>query len=380
MNLPTTAAAAVASKGQTCTVEEIPVPSELRGGALVQVEVAAVCGTDRSHLRDDAFFDDRGRVILGHENVGRVLAIDPAGAARWGVEAGTRVIVEETIPCGACGQCRDGAGHRCPATDFRNPDALRYGRTAIDVWPGLWGGFSEILYVHPRATLHTVPEELPGHVAAFFNPVANGLRWLIDVAGTRPGDEVLVIGPGSHGLGCVLAAAALKTRVTIAGVAGDESRLADGQRLGASSTVRIDAPDAHERIIDATRGGPDVVIDLAPGATEPLELAVKVARVGGRLILAGHKGDQTAALDTDEILRKELNLHGVRGPNRRAIDSSIAVLAAHQDAVGSMTTRRVGLDGVCAALLATSRDQPAAHVVVEPATTTQTNHQEDGQP
>lgn len=369
-----TCLAAVTRKGQRCAVEELPVPTDLAGGALVQVEAAAVCGTDWAHYTDDAFWD-RGAVVLGHENVGRVVAVDPS-ASSWGVSIGDRVVVEETLPCGLCVQCRDGHGHRCPATDFRNPGALRYGRTPIDVWPGLWGGFAELLYVHPRAGLHRVPDGLDPHVAAFSNPVANGLRWITRVAALGYGEHVVVIGPGAHGLGSVLAARAAGAGQVIAvGLAADSRRLRDAELLGADLTLRADEDDVAGQVLEATRGwGADVVVDLTPGSAEAVELAVQVAAVGGRILLAGHKGHRPVDLDADEVLRKELCLFGVRGPDRRGISASLQVLERHADRVAALHTVTFPLTLVDDAIRLVGRQTGAgaSHVIVDPRDTTTT--------
>lgn len=364
---PTTTAAAVISAGRRCNVEHLPLPEDLRGGALVAIEAAAVCGTDRAHYQDEQFWQ-RGSVVLGHENVGRVLAIDDAARKRWGVTIDDRVVVEETIPCGQCRDCRDGQAHRCPATDFRTPGALRYGRTPVDVWPGLWGGFAEHLYIHPRSWLHPVPEALDPHVAAFANPVANGLRWLGEVANVHPDETVLIIGPGSHGLGCVLAARSLGCDVLAAGTEGDDSRLQDARTLGARATFRTDGPDCLARCRELTRGrGPDVVVDLAPSATNTVSLAVGCVAVGGRVLLAGHKRGRTAGVDVDEVLRKEASLHGVRGPNRRSLAGAVRVLSDHTDQVRRINTQVWGLADVKRALDAPPAGTEApSHVIVDP--------------
>ena len=369
MTLPRSCLAAVASKGQRCTVQELPVPADLAGGALVTMEAAAVCGSDWGHYTDDAFWE-RGPLILGHENVGRLIAVDPAFAQA--VAVGQRVVVEEMVPCGVCAACRDGHAHRCPATDFRTPGALRYGRTPVDVWPGLWGGFAELLYVHPRTVVHPVPDTLDSHVAAFANPVANGLRWIDQVAGLGHGEHVLVIGPGAHGLGCVLAArAAGAGRVIAAGLETDAQRLRDAEVLGADLTVRADRDDAVEQVLAATAGhGVDVVVDLAPRTGASVALAIAAAAVGGRVVLAGHKGGVPVGVDVEEVLRKELSLHGVRGPNRRATSAALQVLQRHAAQVAQMRTRELPLSLVDDALRTVGRQAgpEASHVVVDPRT------------
>lgn len=368
MTLPSTSRAAVSRGVGHCTVEALPLPDDLCGGALVEVEAAAVCGTDWAHYTDPGFFE-RGPVVLGHETVGRVVAIDDRYPFD-GIALDDRVVVEETVPCGTCADCRDGASHRCTATDFRTPGALRYGRTPIDRAPGLWGGFSEFLYVHPRTGLHRVPDELPPHVAAFSNPVANGLRWIGDVARLRAAESVLVIGPGAHGLGGVLAARALGAGfVAVAGLSDDGVRLADARGLGAELALCSDRDDVVEATAEATGGrGIDVIVDLAPRSATTVDMAVRAAARGARILLAGHKGTDGARLDVDGVLRKEAILLGVRGPSHRSIAAAVDVLMRHREHVGALTTETCPLKDVDHALRLVGREvgPVVSHVIVDP--------------
>ena len=361
------ARAVVCRGARQCAVEELPVPGDLAGGALVKVEAAAVCGSDWEHYTDPRFFE-RGAVVLGHENVGRIVAIDAAYPASH-VAVGDRVIVEEFVPCGNCAACQEGASGRCPATDFRRPGTLRYGRTPIDRGPGLWGGFSELLYVHPRTRMHRVPEGLDPHVAAFANPVANGLRWLGEVAGLRAAQHVLVIGPGAHGLGTALAARALgASLVAVVGLDRDAVRLADAKQLGADVTLRADADDVQRELREATSGhGVDIVVDLTPGSTDTVELAVRVTAPGGRVLLAGHKG-RPGPVTVDEVARKELALLGVRGPTSRSIAASVDVLSRYAHRVADLATASCSLDEAERALRLVGREigPEVSHVVVDP--------------
>lgn len=365
--IPTTCRAAVATT-DGIDIREVPVPSELRGGALVAVEGAAVCGSDWGHFTDGSFFE-RGALILGHENVGRVVAVDDG--APWAVHLGQRVVVEEFVPCGHCSACHDGRIHVCPATDWRRDGSLRYGRTPLQVWPGLWGGFSELLYVHPATALHPLPDHLPTVVASFATPVANALRWLHDVAALRPGESVLIIGPGAHGLGCVLAARlAGAATIGVAGTERDTQRLVDAQRLGADTAATV-GPDRSlsAAVGDTFATGADVIIDLTPAAASVLEEAVALAAPAGRIVVAGHKQGAASAIAADTLLGKELSLLGVRGSTRWS-------MAAGLELLGRCVDRVAGVEALCLPLEATQQglqivgrtDEPeTSRVIITPA-------------
>ncbi len=43
------------------------------------------------------------------------------------------------------------------------------------------------------------------HIAVMFNPLGAGFRWAVEMPNTRPGDTVVILGPGQRGLACVIA-------------------------------------------------------------------------------------------------------------------------------------------------------------------------------
>ena len=89
-----------------------PSPAVAPDAALIDVELCGVCGTDLKYAS--------GRIaapypiILGHEVVGRVAAIGAVAAGRHGLAVGDRVLVESSIPCWHCPECRSGAYRLCP--------------------------------------------------------------------------------------------------------------------------------------------------------------------------------------------------------------------------------------------------------------------------
>src|SRR5574341_1690371 len=151
-----TVPAAVTPAPLRTELRRLPVPEIGADDGLLQVEACGLCGTDWD------FYTRRrgahlGPLILGHEIVGRIVAVGDAAAARWKVTVGERIAVEEFLPCGQCEFCRSGRPALCRETDSRSERFLRYGATPVDVPPALWGGFSEMLYLHPHALVHRVP-------------------------------------------------------------------------------------------------------------------------------------------------------------------------------------------------------------------------------
>jgi threonine dehydrogenase-like Zn-dependent dehydrogenase len=322
----------------------VPVPGELAGGGLGRVLAAGVCGSDLSLFRGGPIASRVWPHILGHETVVRVERSSLALAERWGVAPGDRVFVEEFIPCGWCEMCRSGRYRTCPRTDFRSERFLRYGRTSLNTGPGLWGGFSEYLYLHPDARLHPVPGDVAAERAVLATPIANGLRWVGTTAEAQFDDTVVVLGPGAHGLGCVVAAQEAGARqVILIGLSTDAARLAVGTSLGASAVARSDADDVEEEVRQRTDGhGAQVVIE-ATGAPEAAGLAVRLARHGGRVVLAGGANTPATDFPIDVIGRREVRVLGVRGHDGRDISRALRLLGSGRYEVDAMTAAPVSL-------------------------------------
>jgi threonine dehydrogenase-like Zn-dependent dehydrogenase len=243
LDLPATVTAAVAVEPSRTAMFDLPVPAVGSDDGLLRVEVAGVCGTDWEIYERRSRGRGLGPLILGHENVGTIAAVGEAAARRWGVAVGDRVAVEEFLPCGHCRMCRSGHYRLCRATDSRGTASfLRYGSTPVDRAPGLWGGFSPVLYLHPDSVVYRLPDGLDADLAALFVPISNGIRWVVQEGGGELGQAVVIQGPGQHGLGCVVAAKeAGMAPIVVSGLAVDAERLAVARELGADVTVRSTA-------------------------------------------------------------------------------------------------------------------------------------------
>ncbi|MGH2737005.1 MAG: zinc-dependent alcohol dehydrogenase [Actinomycetota bacterium] len=371
--MTTTVRAAVAVEALRTELQDFSLPQIGANDGLLHIEVAGVCGTDWEIYRRESRGRGLGPLILGHENVGRIAALGGRAAERWGVSIGDRVAVEEFLPCGHCRFCLTGRGWLCDKTDSRGAGPfLRYGSTPTAIPPALWGGFGEYLYLHPNSLIHRIPEDLPGQLAALFVPLSNGIRWVMDVASGGLGDSLLVQGPGQHGLGCVVAAkAAGMSPVMVSGLSHSPHRLEVARALGADLTIEADREDVAARVLEATGGrGADVVVDLAPGAIETVEIAVASAAKTGRVILAGSKhGRDVDGFSNDAVVRKELTVRGVRGRDYASVERALELIGSRRFPLDLMCTHTFGLDETDKALRLVGErwDRAAIHVNVVPA-------------
>src|SRR5437867_3770769 len=102
---------------------------------------------------------------------------------------------------------------------------------------GLDGGMAEYVKV-PARCLHHLPDSVSFERAALTEPCCVAYNATCVKTSIRPGDSVLVLGPGPIGLLC-LAMAKISGAgwLGVAGLKKDERRLAVGRSLGADRTI-----------------------------------------------------------------------------------------------------------------------------------------------
>jgi threonine dehydrogenase-like Zn-dependent dehydrogenase len=367
MKFPASTVAAVTTGRRTTELRTLPVPPVGDEDGLLRVDAAGVCGSDVVSYNTEGLPER----VMGHENVGRVVAVGASAARRWGVAEGDRVAVEEYLPCGHCRFCRTSEFRLCLGSDpSHDPDALRYGTTPLTRAPGLWGGFSQYLRLHERTVLHRVPDGVPDEQAAMALPIANGYEWAYREGGAGPGKAVVVIGPGQQGLGCVLASrVAGASEIISIGLRRDAHRLEVARALGATHTVCADDEDPVEAVARITGGDmADLVIDTAAGTSAVLNQAIALTRKRGTVVAAVSSRTPLDEVSFGLVSRKYLTVRGVRGHSYEAVESALQLMASKRYAIGEMSSLTVGLEGVHEAILGTAGelDRSVIHATVLP--------------
>lgn len=318
--------AAVALGGRRLELAEFPIPDLDESGGLLRVEACGVCGSDIKKYSAERMVP----TILGHETVGRIEQIGSLAAKRWGASEGDRVLLEEYLPCGHCGDCRSGELRSCSETDNHGREgAIRYGSTPVEVAPALWGGYSQYQYLHPNSVLHLIPGDMPAEHAAFAFPMSNGIQWTQLDAGLRMGDVVVIQGPGQQGIGCVIASkAAGAASVIVSGLSRDRTRLDTASMLGADQVVDVESRDLVEAVSQITDGRmADVVIDATGAGASTLSEALDVVRRRGTVVLASGGPGEPSPIDLNRIRRKQIVVRGVRGHSYKAVESALHLIA-----------------------------------------------------
>ena len=339
-----TVQAAVRTGPSTTEFREFPMPEIPADGALMRIEVAGICGTDVKLYATPPW--DKP-VIMGHENIG---VIEKAGAefvARKGFKEGDRVFVEHYVPCFRCEWCHKGEYRLCAATDWRkNPDAIRYGYTAVDRAPHLWGGFAQYMYLPWNAVLHKVPDGLSPELAGLVTPMANGIQWALFDCGVGYDSSVLIQGPGQQGLSQVVACKqAGASLIIVTGTAKDRARLDVARTLGADHVIDVSVEDPLARIKEITGGlGVDVSLDCTAGAgTIPVLLGIEaLKRKGGTMLIQGEMVE-FPNFPLGKIANKYITIKAARGHNYLSCELALKQLASERFPLHLVTTHRFGL-------------------------------------
>jgi threonine dehydrogenase-like Zn-dependent dehydrogenase len=357
--------AAVAIDQRRTEIKHFPLPEIAPDAGLMRIEATGICGSDWIMYQSAK----PGPRILGHEMVGVIEKLGDVARARWGVEEGDVVALEEYLPCGHCEYCRAGEIRSCMATDQRLAGGVRYGSTPVTVLPSLWGGYSQYLYMHPRSVLHRVPAGVPRHIAAMALPIGNGFQWTYLDGGAAPGKTVVIQGPGQQGLGCVIAAKSAGAElIIVSGLTRDERRLAVARELGAHHVIAVDQEDLGTTVKRITEGRmADIVIDASGGGAEIVNPALSLLRKRGTLVMATRKG-AIEGFDLNKMVDMQITLRGTRGHSYGAVELALRTMAARTFPLEKMSSHIVGLNEIHHALTMVGGQsaERSIHVTVDP--------------
>ena len=273
-------------------LREMPRPDPGPGEVLLRVRGVGVCGSDVHQFHNTQSWSVRVPVILGHEFCGVVAAL---GTGVTGFTEGELVASETAADVDA----------NSPLTRVGqyNLDPARRG-FGYDIH----GAMAEYVAV-PARLLHRVPKGVPAEVAAMTEPCCVAYQATVVNARVRPGDVVVVIGPGPIGLLCAtMARLSGAGHVVLAGMPRDKGRMATGLRAGATHAAQS-AEDVTTLLAALGDGlGADVVIDAA-GVSVTLKSALAWVRPGGHIAKVGW-GPQPLNFSLDPLVKKAVTLSG----------------------------------------------------------------------
>ncbi|MFD7871921.1 alcohol dehydrogenase catalytic domain-containing protein [Microbacterium sp. NPDC059771] len=301
--------------------ETIAVPGVALGDhdVLVAVEMSTICGSDVHTVQGRRAAPTP--LVLGHESVGRVIALGDAGAdATDGapLRLGDRVVWSVTVSCGTCDRCRRGLTQKCR-------DLGKYGHDRVGVHGDLTGAFASHVQLRAGTAVARVPESLPAAVLAPAG-CATATAWAAVTRAARDmpldGATVRVHGAGLVGLSA--AAIAVEHGAVVEVRDPDPARRALAARFGATALDRE----------------PDVVIEASGHAVAE---ALAGVAVGGTVVLVGSVFPaEPVPVDAEAVVRRLVTVTGVHNYTSQDLADAVAFLAGRgraypfADAVGAV--------------------------------------------
>jgi len=303
-------------------MEEFEIPEIPEDCALLKVEACGICGTDK-HIYLGRLPTAPFPFITGHEFIGTIVKLGSKANDNMTVfggplKEGDRVaIAPSSTPCGHCYYCIN-MPHRPALCTTRTV----YGFASVTKAPGIWGGYSEYIYLHPKTYVFKLPEGMSMKRAVLIEPAATALR-AVERAyspgepfmghGYGIGRSTMVLGAGPIGLMAVVS-----LRYSGAGliIVQDlfNSRLDMAKRMGADLLIDANLPleERLKQVREATDGvGPDVVVETA-GVPVAFRESLDFVRRGGKLVEVGHYVIGSGKIDIQPfyICNKDLDIHG----------------------------------------------------------------------
>jgi L-iditol 2-dehydrogenase len=174
----------------------------------------------------------------------------------------------------------------------------------------------------PARCLHRVPEELPLEKAALTEPCCVAYHAVAVNSAIRPGDRIVVFGPGPIGLLCAAIARLQGAIVAVAGLDRDAARLQIAQQYGYALLIS----GVRDWAFAGDGLGVDGVVDAA-GVSAALKTALEIVRPGGWITKVGW-GAQPLGFSLDPLVQKNVKLQGSFSHNWPMWERVISLLAS----------------------------------------------------
>jgi threonine dehydrogenase-like Zn-dependent dehydrogenase len=316
---------------------------------LLEVLATGICGSDIHGYTGENGRRQPGQV-MGHETVGRVVALGGLVGPSDGISIGDIATVNPVIGCKTCAQCLDGAEQACPK------------KSVIGVTHSLVGAFAEFLSA-PACNVVPLPSTMPVEYGAMVEPLAVGYH-AVRRGAVSAGDSVLIVGGGPVGQACVLAAQRLgAARVVVSEPSAP--RRAINSSIGAVTIDPNSSSDFAAAVAAALGASPDVVID-AVGTNQSLASAFAAAPLTSTVVLVG-MGHTQLAISAFEVSTKERSLVGSFCYSPDEFRETAAWVGQAPTVIGSMIGGMVRLAEAPATFAALARDQaPQGKILVLP--------------
>ena len=301
-------------------------PAPGPGEALVEVIGCGLCHTDLGYARGEVPTKKPVPLVLGHEVVGRVAAIDGPGPA-----VGQLVLIPAVLPCGRCAFCAAGRGNACPEQQMPGND--------ID------GGFAthQLVRSAPLVPLDGLPKGFePWKLGVVADAVSTAYQ-AVRRSGLGAGDVAAVVGVGGVGGFTAQIAAALGAQVLALDVKRDRLDLAVQHGAQAAQDVRDLAPKAVKSTVRALlkkHGVPSFRLRIfeCTGTRQGQTLAFGLLDRAATMVQVGCTPD-SVELRLSNLMAFDATVHGTWGCPVEAYPAVIDLIATGKVALDPFVER-----------------------------------------
>jgi len=308
-----------AGEPHSVELRDVPVPGIGDHDVLLRVAAVSVCGSDLHQWDGSASWHVNYPCILGHEFAG---TIAQTGKQVDKFKEGDRVVSETAAVIDVSSPLS--------RSGLYNLDPSRRG-----FGYGVDGAMTHYVRV-PERCLHRIANRVPFEKAALTEPCCVAYQAVCVNGRVRPGDLVLVLGPGPIGLLCAqMAKLSGAGQVIVAGLPRDASRLAVARQLGADLTLEGAVVETIATLGDGL--GVDIAID-ASGSSATFKIALEAVRPAGQIVKVGW-GPQPMQFSLDPAVQKNVTISGSFSHNWPTWERVISMMASGQINVDPVISR-----------------------------------------
>lgn len=298
-----------------------------QGEVKIKLSTIGVCGSDIHYYAEGKI---GSQVVeypypVGHECSGIIVE---AGEKVTNVVIGDLVVVDPSVHCGECDQCKSGRPHTCRNNKFLG-------------CPGQLDGCLAEYIVMPDFTCFPVSGKLNPVQAALIEPLTIGVYTVNLAKIVNNNTTVGIFGAGPIGLSILMKLLADGVK-NIGMIEPLEYRLTKAKEIGAAYLINPEKENVEEKVFEMEELLLDVVFE-ASGEQDAVTNAIKILKPGGKLVLVGIPPEAQYTFNMDLMRRKEITVLNVRRQNH-CVEEAIELVVSGKVDVEKMVTHNFTLE------------------------------------